>query len=320
MKKLLILMTVLCVTVPALGQVNFNVANNAGTITISYNVASGANPTGIALRLNVDAVQGSNDVTSTGTSGAVINAPGDVSGLSDEFKVYLDAAWDEEVNGDGYTLYEGGPLAKWITVPGVDKGPAVLPDSKVAICMGHVRASEVDPDYSGPASDTLLSIALTGTGTTYVVLDVDDGSPLGPEYGRGGVTGSQLVTNLPLEVEVSLLETCYEGQSDEAEWIAMGRPPCWCFPNQCYGDADGIKNDAGKAGSFWVAGPDLAILDAGWLIPYGGDPVAQPWICADFNHLLDSAGKAGDFRVAGPDLTILSDWWLIDPVPGDCMQ
>ena len=92
-------MAVLCWTVPAFGRVDYNVTDNAGVMTISYTVSSGANPSGIALRLNVDAVQGSNDVTSTGSSGYVINSASDVSGLS---------------NGIGQgslTLYPFAPIA-----------------------------------------------------------------------------------------------------------------------------------------------------------------------------------------------------------------
>ncbi|MHC4675321.1 MAG: hypothetical protein ACYTBZ_22780, partial [Planctomycetota bacterium] len=36
---------------------------------------------------------------------------------------------------------------------------------------------------------------------------------------------------------------------DYAEWVAAGKPDCWCHPRQCHGDADGLAE--GK-GLFWV--------------------------------------------------------------------
>lgn len=310
MKKLFLILAVLVWTVPAFAQVNFSMAYDDGTdqLTISYVVASGDNPSGIALRLNVDAVEGSSDVTSNGSSGAeVTSATG-----GDDFLVYLDFAWNEEDSGDGYDLNEGHPLAKWIDAPG-DKGLPTLPAAKVALCMGHLRDSVGDPDYSGPAADDIAVVQLNAAGdSTVVVLDLD--------YDRGGVVGSVLQTNLDTGgIELSTGASCYSGP-DQAEFLAVGSPACWCCPQQCFGDANCTKDDNGKLGSFWVSGPDLDILGDGWLIAYGGDPVAQPWICADFNHTNDDNGKLGSFRVAGPDLDILSDWWLIDPVPDTCNQ
>jgi hypothetical protein len=99
-----------------------------------------------------------------------------------------------------------------------------------------------------------------------------------------------------------------------ADWIAWGRPDCWCCKRQCRGDAD-----CAITGPFWVALPDLNILKAAFnkaddplrLIPRG--------ICADFDH-----AKTGPFRVALPDLNILKAHFNKRIVPccdlnGDCI-
>jgi len=81
--------------------------------------------------------------------------------------------------------------------------------------------------------------------------------------------------------------------SDNADWVAWGKPSCWCNPRQCRGDIDGIKN-----GPFWVGIPDLNLLRAAFNkidldLPEGG-------ICADLDHI-----RNGPFRVGIPDLNIL---------------
>jgi hypothetical protein len=280
MKKLFVILAVLVWTVPAFAQVDFSMSYDEGTdqLTISYNVVSGDNPSGIALRLNVDAVEGLNDVTSTGSSGAeVISATG-----GDDFLIYLDYAWNEEDSGDGYQLNEGHPLAKWIDVPGVDKGLPTLPAAKVALCMGHLRDSVSDPDYSGPASDDIAVVQLNAAGdATTIVIDVD--------ADRGGVVGSPLTTNLPVEITTPTGPTdpFYVGlvdsfgytvvQADVDKWNAYGKPPCWAYTCHANGDANGdcvnttidlfLVIDAGGAG-FNV--PDATC--------------SQNYCCADVNY------------------------------------
>jgi hypothetical protein len=103
------------------------------------------------------------------------------------------------------------------------------------------------------------------------------------------------------------------------DWVAWGRPNCWCYKRQCRGDADGII-----IGPFWVNATDLAILKAGFnridaalaLIPNG--------ICGDLDHV-----KIGPFRVNATDLAILKLYFnklvgLVPccdtaPIPGDCI-
>ena len=79
-----------------------------------------------------------------------------------------------------------------------------------------------------------------------------------------------------------------------AEWVAWGKPDCWCYSRQCRGDVDGIKT-----GPFWIGSLDKAVLRAAFNktdieladIPNG--------ICADFNKT-----KTGPFRVQSLDKII----------------
>ena len=279
MKKLFLILTVLVWTVPAFAQVDFEMDYDDGTdqLTISYNVVSGDNPVGIALRLNVDAVEGLDDVTSEGTSGAQVTSG--VGGSN--FDIYLDFAWDQEENGDGYQLREAGghPLAKWIVEPGIDKGLPTLPAAKVALCMGHLRDDVADPEYSGPASDTIAVVQLNALGdATTIVLDVDGD--------RGGVVGSPLVTNLPIEITTPTDAICFtEGWTDTGGQVATAADvaryaalpqyakDCWCCV--CFGSGDA------NCDCLITTGDLYSLIDIGtntFFTPYAGNE------CADVNY------------------------------------
>jgi len=82
---------------------------------------------------------------------------------------------------------------------------------------------------------------------------------------------------------------------DYADWVAFGKPDCWCYERQCRGDANGKKQLV-----FWVYSTDLSILKSSYakaVLPPGG-------ICADFDHK-----KQLVFRVYSNDLTILKSYY-----------
>ena len=70
-----------------------------------------------------------------------------------------------------------------------------------------------------------------------------------------------------------------EFDPEYSDWIEWGRPECWCYPRQCYGDINGASF-FGKP----VTLSDLAVFKAAFnktneqlrLVPDG--------ICADLNH------------------------------------
>ncbi|UCG59578.1 MAG: right-handed parallel beta-helix repeat-containing protein, partial [Phycisphaerales bacterium] len=121
------------------------------------------------------------------------------------------------------------------------------------------------------------------------------------------------------------LPSCHE---DHAEWVAVGRPDCWCYPRQCHGDADGQKAGSSKTGYYHVGPTDLNVLLSAWLVkepPYGLGIASVPdGICADFAHDEGGSTKTGRYRVGPSDLNIMIANWLIkEPphgpdVPADC--
>jgi len=81
------------------------------------------------------------------------------------------------------------------------------------------------------------------------------------------------------------------------DWLAWGKPDCWCYARQCRGDINGLKH-----GPFWVQVIDLDLFkDAFNKI----DVALPPWgICADLDH-----NKYGPFRVKVLDLDIFKTYF-----------
>ena len=96
-----------------------------------------------------------------------------------------------------------------------------------------------------------------------------------------------------------------------AEWVAWGKPDCWCYSRQCRGDINGLKT-----GPFWVQQLDKELFRAAFnkndvalaAIPNG--------ICADLNKT-----KTGPFRVKSIDKSIFRTYFnkseaLVPPCSG----
>jgi len=115
---------------------------------------------------------------------------------------------------------------------------------------------------------------------------------------------------------------------DYAEWISVGSPSCWCYPRQCHGDADNIKQGGLITGYMYVSTNDLSILLEGWQVkePPKGTGLSGDQICADFAHDKQGGLITGYMRVSTNDLTELLKYWQVkEPpkgtgVPSDCLD
>jgi hypothetical protein len=122
--------------------------------------------------------------------------------------------------------------------------------------------------------------------------------------------------SLGLRREPDCFPSACSGHSD---WIALGRPECWCNPRQCHGDVDGLVGGSAKAGYYRVGPADLNVLISAWMVkepPLGPGIASIPnGICADFAHDRGGSTKAGLYRVGPSDLNILIANWLITEPP-----
>ena len=305
MKKLLLILAIIAMTTPMMAQtVDFVVTDmGGGEVQIGYannGVPAADLPVGIALK-----------VVCTGCE-----VTGLVSYDQVEFPAYIDYAYTEETSGDGYDpLGEGQPLAKEEDAPGrLDTGTD-LPATTVYVCMGRVQDGVAGPN-AGPGTVvnlvTLLMAETTGSATVTVSEDLSS---------RGGVVGGgdPFATNLPVE-DVDVTFGCFPSDDPAHQsWLDVGSPDCWCYPRQCHGDADGLREGAVK--KWYVGSLDVGILVSAWKIvetSLPGTILDSTQICADFDHLLEGAVKK--WRVGSLDVGILvANWKVLDPgVLGDC--
>jgi hypothetical protein len=181
MKKLVLTMLVVALAIPALAVDIKLVDNGDGTGTIVYSAAAGEKLRGVSL-----------EVTLTG--GALTAANDVVANLAvnPEFNVFMDSAWEEETNGDGFTQEDigtGTPLAIAGKTDGVNnKGPIVSAAgvTNFSICMGVLDedGDEIKQEAAAEGTDiALITIAVDGATDVTIIAD-----PI-----RGGVAGQELV-------------------------------------------------------------------------------------------------------------------------------
>jgi hypothetical protein len=85
-----------------------------------------------------------------------------------------------------------------------------------------------------------------------------------------------------------------------ADWVAWGKPLCWCYARQCRGDINGKKT-----GPYIVQLLDLQLLAQAYLKSDADLAKIAGGICSDINHK-----KTGPYRVQLLDLQELNKYYL----------
>jgi len=155
-----------------------------------------------------------------------------------------------------------------------------------------------------------------------VVLRVDtSGMALG-NYNCNLVVSDPNAENSPQTIPVNLeiSAECFPSDSPDYEeylnWVAVGKPECWCYARQCRGDADGKKQGHPFLGYMYVGTDDLAVLISGWKVlePPHGPGLLGNQACADFDH--DSQSSFfGLMPIGTDDLAILITHWKVLEAP-----
>jgi hypothetical protein len=164
---------------------------------------------------------------------------------------------------------------------------------------------------------------------------VNTGKPDSTDPGETDIDGEPRVISGIVDMGADEWECFPHCHPDYDEWVLVGRPECWCYPRQCHGDADGLKEGSAKKGYYYVHFDDLNVLLAGWNTkepPFGPGiatvtgPNGEPGICADFAHDKEGSSKKGYWRVHFNDLNILiASWDVNEPdfgpgIPPDCLD
>jgi hypothetical protein len=279
MRKIVLALLVLLLTVPAMATVEVRCAQVSDTdqVTVTYDVDDGNNFRAFGIEISVD-------------NGASIS--------------------NLDVNDRDYYIFPGSIDIN--DAGGVDDwGSAIAAqDSNSFILeMGSLYAAE-DPCHTTapPTSGLLCSFYVSGDCNVAIANDA----------ARGGVVMEDLDFAGSVDLigcSVDYDKCMSSAHPDYVQWGLVGEPNGWCasyIPRQCHGDADGRSQ--GKA-NYWVSTWDLDVLVGAWNKSYaliagqtvltgGGDNV--PMINADFDHL--PQGK-GNYRVSTWDLDILVASW-----------
>ena len=102
------------------------------------------------------------------------------------------------------------------------------------------------------------------------------------------------------------------------DWVALGRPDCWCYEKNCHGDADGLAVVHPVLGTTHVTTGDLNIMIAGWNVkepPDGIGVAAAGGVCADFDRQAIVHPVLGTARVTTHDLGLLIASWNVKEPP-----
>jgi hypothetical protein len=216
-----------------------------------------------------------------------------------------------DINDQGDVNSWGGPLADPCD-PGSGDG---LGKSSIVVELGSLYAGDSNaPVVVGTTSGTLCNVVVDFNGATSATMTITD-----EDTYRGGVvkedgntvsvnSNCSIVAGGPLPVDTNCIPHTHPAHN---AWKAVGEPNCWCYPRQCHGDADGLKEGSTKTGYYYVYTKDYQILINAWKLLDVNDSPDGNGICADFKHNLQGSTKTGYYRVYTDDYQILINHWKI---------
>jgi hypothetical protein len=306
MRTLILALTVLLLAAPvwATVEITTDVDTEAKTITIGY-----TSDEGMVRAFALDIVA---------TGGNIIAIGGYTAGDDNGTYGIFPGSFDDNIVVDGET----GEVVSW-TVAGYtpvapsDDTDALGPigGSQITIEMGSLypEGGNAPPELSGDlctitVDNDVNEVCITANAIRGSVVLEDANEPetlVVPSI--PGETCVKMVEDIPCE-----FPTTPNYALQYADWVAYGKPDCWCnsaailpgTPTQlgdynCYGDANGDTEGVFK---FRVALDDLNLIIDNWKLRMGGNP--NP--CADVDHRSEGVFK---FRVALNDLNLIIDNW-----------
>jgi len=317
MKKLILILAILVVASPAFAALDVNIVKIAnGQVQIRYTGADPCNlPRGFALAFEVNS-------TTADVCGISAYKVGESNSTSRGYGIYPARITFPDPPGDQNKPSNwGNPLADQAD-PGA--GDQTLPSKNFVLEFASLYAPVHDttncPNYP---NGTLCTLSYEPNGATSFTIKMTGEGQYRITGGATATTGVVFEDGTTADVNKSLTITgvveCFPGGpsgSKYLEWVAVGKPNCWCAsiqPRQCWGDADGKSE--GKTNPPWVFTNDLNVMFAAWNKTYAqiagqtytGNGVVTPLICADFTHT--GEGKTNPVRVFTSDLNILFANW-----------
>ena len=303
MKKMILVLAVLVLAVPALaGNVTIT-AVDEGSHVVRIGYVADANVSAFGLDITVDA--------------GVINAIsdynlGECTSSVKGFGICMGTIVIDEL---GIVTDDGTPVAP-NDAPGALDG---IDSNGLTFEAGALYEDGNNPPLTG----TLCRITVSEDCNLCVAGNATRGNVVMEDATPANLTG--------VCIEVGGVDCDFPScrVEDFNQWNNLvGKPDCWCIQRQCHGDADDYAE--GKY-NYWVSINDLDVLKDAWNKDFAtidgnsttvetetGVFVDVEWICADFDHAPE--GKPL-YRVSIEDLTILKKYWnnAITPDP-NCLE
>ena len=284
MKKLVLVLSVLALVAPAWARVDILCEpTGPNEVTVSYNSTQGE-IRAFALGITVDSgatIVGISDFvkgeSATGNKGYGI--------FPANFDRYINAA-DPNFEADAnYT-----PEAQLADYP--DDTLGGIGTGGITVEMGSLYVGAPNsPDDAGMLfkftvdQDCNVTIAQNVI-RSGVVMKTGDSVSGGDFNSPGGKGFSDCLTD--------------DGSQEYLDWVAWGKPACWCYQRQCRGDINGQRTLMK-----WVQGLDLTAFRDAFLLTDVELAAIPNGICADLNHT-----RTLMKRVQGLDLTEFRAYFL----------
>jgi hypothetical protein len=262
---------VLVLAVPAMAAVNFTAIDAGnGKLQIAYTTTDGDLPRGVALRISC-------------SNGAVVDTTAPVV-VDPAFNTFIDYAFS---NPQNFQVGNGHPLAK-----ATEAGALIADASDFSISMGVLDQTGIQG--AGPASTTnLIVIQLKKGSSDETTITIAGDTLRGP---ASGVVGSVLTSNLPITVKFGCGSCLRCSAPEYPDWVAWGKPVCWCYARQCRGDVNGKKEQIGTS---QIGATDLALFKNAYGKNNAALTLVVGGICSDLNHQKE---PIGNLRVGATDL------------------
>jgi hypothetical protein len=276
----------LLLVAPAMAVVTVTCADEGGGVAVvSYDASVGETELIRAFGLDI-----------TASAGTIVS----VTDVNPNYYIYPGTI----VIVDGNVTAWGTPVAP-ANDPGAGTG---LGTGAITIELGSLYAAG-DGNLTPANAGTLCKVSVSETCNLTIYNNINLGGVVMEDTATPTVADSNCVVTVA---------DCYgPGDPNHGDWLALGKPECWCYPRQCHGDATGYP--FGKF-NYYASTPDLTVLkdafnkDAAGIIGQTStvDGHVTEWACADFDR--QSFGKF-NYRVSTPDLTILKDHFNIADGP-----
>ena len=189
------------------------------------------------------------------------------------------------------------PLPGKATTPSPANGATGVSRAGVSLTWAAGSDAATRDVYFGTVNPPVTKVISDGTVLTYATGAMTQGTLRYWRVDEKNATGTTTGDVWSFRVEECLKSTALPSPGSYNDWVAWGRPSCWCYQRNCRGDINGVKNIT------WVSVADLTALTSA----YGKSDTALALItngiCADINHTKNIT------RVSVADLTVLTSYY-----------